>query len=146
MTRANKKRRATVEASPRLAMVMSLWGTVASMIAAFVLILLSAVIALFCPDPRAVARVAGYVILYASAFVGGFYAYRRCRGYALLCGLYTGLYFTALTLLLSLALSFMASTLGPAWAFLLRLPIIAASVGGAAAGSYSPQRRRHRHR
>ncbi len=146
MTRSNKKRRQTQEASPRQAIMMSLWGVLAAAVSAAVLMLMASVIAVFCPDPRAVARISGYAILYISAFLGGLYAYRRCGGYALLCGLYSGLYYTALTLILSLSLGFMASSIGAGLAFLLRLPIVAAAIGGAAAGAYTPKRRRHRRR
>ncbi len=146
MTRNNKKRRPAVEASPRQAMIMSLWGLLAAVVTAAVLIPIAATVAIFCPDPRAVARIAGYAILYISAFIGGAYTYRRCRGYALLCGLNTGLCYTALTLIMSLALGFMSSSISPGLAFALRLPIVAAAIGGAVAGSYTPKRRPRRRR
>ena len=144
MTKNNKKRRPTAEATLQGAIKSALPGMAASLVSALVMMLLGTLIALLCPDPGAAARVAGYVTLYLSAFVGGFYAYRRCRAYPLLCGLYTGLFYTALTLLLSLILRFDGAGLSPALAFLLRLPIIAAAIGGGVAGAYSPKKPRKR--
>ena len=146
MTKNNKKRRPVVEATPQGAIKSSLPGTAAALVSALVMTLLGALIALLCPDPGAAARVTGYAVLYLSAFAGGFYAYRRCRAYPLLCGLYTGLSYTALTILLSLLLQIDEGGLSPALAFLLRAPIVLTAIVGGVAASYSPKRRRKRRR
>ncbi len=146
MTKTNKKRRQTSETTPRGAIMSALPGVAAAMVTAIAMILIFGLIALFCPDPRAVARIAGYATLYLSAFLGGLYAYRCCRAYALLCGLYTGLFYTALTLILSLVIRVDGAGVSPMLAFLLRLPTVAAAIGGAMAGAYTPKRHHRRRR
>ena len=146
MTKNNKKRRPTVESTPQGAIKSALPGTAAALVAALVMILIGALIALLCPDPGAAARIVGYAVLYLSAFVGGFYAYRRCRAYPLLCGLYTGLIYTALTIVLSLILRLEQGGVSAFLAFLLRLPIVVSAIVGGVSGSYSPKRRRKRRR
>ena len=102
MTRTSKKRKAKVEPTPERALTSALWGIMAAAVCALALMLVFAVIALLSKDPAPVSRIGGYLSLYVSAAIGGLFAYRKCGGYALLAGLFTGGAYFVLTLLLSM--------------------------------------------
>ena len=103
MMKTSKKRRAKakIEATPERALVSSLFGVGAALISAFVIMIIAGLIALFSKDPAPVSRIGGYFALYASAMLGGFFAYRKCGGYALLSGAFVGGIYFVLTLLLT---------------------------------------------
>jgi len=143
MTRTSKKRRTKVEATPERALVSALWGVMAAAACALALMLIFAVIALLSKDPSPVSRIGGYLSLYVSACIGGFFAYRKCGGYALLSGLFTGAAYFVLTLLLSML---MPLSMNMGVSIILRSILIGASVAGAYLGAYKPARRRVRRR
>jgi len=143
MTRTSKKRRTKVEATPERALVSALWGIMAAAVSALTLMLIFAVIALFCKDPAPVSRIGGYLSLYLSAGIGGFFTYRKCGGYVLLSGLFTGAAYFVLTLLLSMLVPI---SMNMGVSILLRAILIGASVAGAYLGSYKPTPKRRRRR
>ena len=145
MVRTSKKRRVKtkVEATPERSLISAILGIVCAVACAFALMLIFTVIALFSKDPAPVSRIGGYLSLYVSAGIGGFFAYRKCGGYALLSGLFTGIGYFVLTLLLSMLVP-LAMNMG--LSVILRAILIGASIGGAYLGAYKPTPKRHRRR
>ena len=143
MLRTSKKRKQKVEATPEKALISALWGIMSASVCAFALMLIFAIISLFSKDPAPVSRVGGYISLYLSAGIGGFFAYRKCGGYALLSGSFTGIAYFVLTLLFSML---MPLSMNMGLSILLRVILIGASIGGAYLGAYKPAPRRHRRR
>ena len=142
----SKSKRTQSEPTPVGAIKSALWGMGTSVAAAIILMVVFSGIALLFADPGAVAGILGYVCLYLSAASGGFVAFKRCRGFAVLCGFYTGLGLTALTLILSLLIRVDGEGMNAGLSFLLRIPTIAAAIGGAMLATYRPQKRHRRHR
>ena len=142
----SRGKRTQVEPTPLDAVRSTVWGMIYAISAALLLMFAFAGIALLFADPGAVAGALGYVCLYLSAAIGGFIAFKYCRGFAILCGLYTGLGFATLTFVLSLLVSTDGEGINAGLAFVLRLPIVAAAIGGAMLATYKPQNRRRRHR
>jgi len=145
MTRTGKKRRVKekIEATPERALTSALYGVAVSAICAIALMLLFATIAIFMKDPSPISRIGGYLSLYISGGLGGFFAYRKCGGYALLSGLFTGVAYFVLTLLLSMLLP-LSMSMG--LSIILRIALIGATIGGAYLGAYRPTPRRRRRR
>lgn len=141
MARSRGKRTQT-EPTPLGAICSALWGMISAIVTAILLMLVFGGVALMFADPGAIAGVLGYITLYFSAAVGGFVAFKHCRGFAILCGLYTGLSFTALTLILSLLISSDGEGINAGLAFLLRIPTVASAIGGAMIATYKPKKRR----
>lgn len=141
-----KRKKPPTEPTPVRALLSALWGVMAALGAALILVLAFGGIALMFADPGAVAGVLGYASLYLSAAVGGFVAFKHCRGLAVLCGLYTGLGFAALTLIFSLLVGSDGEGMNVGLSFLLRLVTVAAAIGGAMLATYKPPKRHRRRR
>lgn len=145
MSARTRKRRAKAENGPKRAVWSILYGSAASAVASLVLILLLGTVALCSPDPDVAARIIGYASFYVSAAVGGFFAFKLCGGYAMLCGLCSGAAFTLIVFALSLF--FRPDGAMNAWlAFLIRIPAIAFAVVGAVLAMHRPRKKRHRRR
>ena len=145
MMRNSKKRRAKAkaEATPERTLTCSLLGVAVALISALFVMIIFAIIALFSKDPAPVSRIGGYFALYLSAMIGGFFAYRKCGGYALLSGALVGGAYFVLTLLLSMTVP-LSMNMGLSIA--LRALLIGASIGGAYLGAYKPAPKRRKRR
>lgn len=142
----NHRGKQKFEATPQSALLASIWGLVIFVSCAIIFMLISSVVAIFAEDPREITRISGYAALYVSALVSGFFAYKKCKGYVILCGLFSGGFCFLLTFLLSLLVPRSISIMNVFLSFALRVIVVAASVCGALLASYKPNTKRRKRR
>ena len=138
-----KPRRAVAEATPKGALAALPTGLLAAVISAVVMMAILAGVSLACHDAGTAVKLSGYASLYVPAFIGGFFACRRCNGMPLLCGLLTGGAMMLLTLMMA---PLIGEGIGFMKAFLTRLPLIPIAILGGLAATYIPKRRVRRRR
>ena len=148
MKKSTRSRRAkqNIEATPNGALLASLLGLAVFVLCAIIFMIASSIIATFAEDPREVTRIAGYAALYISALAAGFLTYKKCKGYVVLCGLFSGGLCFLLTFLLSLLVPRSISLMNAFVSFALRLIVVAASLCGALLASYKPDTKRRKKR
>lgn len=124
----------------------SLFGSLIGLVTAFVLLLGGTAIAMRASDPDAMISPLSLFALYASAFFGGFFALRKNRSSALVCGSLSGAFLLLFFLVLSFFLRANSETHFPSLvAWLLRIAMLPISAAGGFLGM-SQKAKRHKKR
>ena len=111
-------------------------------------LLLSAFVLTFTPDPLSLALPAGILSAALAAFMGGYFATRLYHLSTLGAGLINGILLTALSLLFSLLFTKNATCYATGYSALtsalLHAGVVGLSIGGAFLGGHKPPTKRHK--
>lgn len=138
-----KKRKTTASASGAIG--CACFGSLASIIILFALLVIFSALALIPKNPHPLLAPLSFFSLYSSAFFGGFLSVKKSKGRdSLLCGLLNGILTAILFSLLFGVVGFLTDAKGTPLSWLFRALIIPASILGALLGKRTKAKRKKR--